>query len=131
MQGLIVMTLNNDPSLDSSVRNDLLKDMTELQKEMGIDENKENTLKAQIMIGQLSGLIANMAKWMTGIIHAYSLFSHPILADKPVGKRIAGLIPVLHMTLFRMFLVACLPAVVLLSRSSVVPTCRCPGRPAR
>jgi len=47
-------------------------------------------------------------KWMTGIIHAYSLFAHPILTCKPFGKRVAGLIPVLHMTAFRLLLVMAL-----------------------
>lgn len=61
-------------------------------------------------------------KWMTGIIHAYSLFAHPILADKPFGARVSGLIPVLHMTIFRLFLVFSLPAILILGRTQVIPT---------
>ncbi|KAK4621318.1 hypothetical protein CLAFUW4_07137 [Fulvia fulva] len=60
-------------------------------------------------------------KWMTGIIHAYSLFTHAIIADKPVGARVAGLIPVLHMTIFRLFLMISLPTIVLLANTTVVP----------
>jgi hypothetical protein len=58
---------------------------------------------------------------MTGIMHAYSLFFHPVLSDKPIGKRIAGLIPVLHLTLFRLFLLIALPCVVLLIQTPVIP----------
>lgn len=60
-------------------------------------------------------------RWMTGIMHAYSLFGHPVLADKPVGKRITGLIPVLHLTIFRLFLIISLPTILWLARSPVVP----------
>ncbi|CAK3941915.1 glycosyl transferas [Lecanosticta acicola] len=61
-------------------------------------------------------------KWMTGIIHAYSLFTHPILTCKPLGARVSGLIPVLHMTIFRLFLVLALPSILLLARTAVIPT---------
>ncbi|KAK4501022.1 hypothetical protein PRZ48_006828 [Zasmidium cellare] len=61
-------------------------------------------------------------KWMTGIIHAYSLFTHPILSNKTLGQRIGGLIPVLHLTIFRLLLMISLPTILLLARSPVVPT---------
>lgn len=60
---------------------------------------------------------------MTGIMHAYTLFTHPVMSDKPMGKKVAGLIPVLHMTVFRLFLIVSLPTILALSRSSsVVPS---------
>jgi hypothetical protein len=67
MNTLIVGTLNNDPSLDPTVRNDLLNDLTSLQNEMGIAAGTEATEKARIMLAQLNVLISNMAGWMTKI----------------------------------------------------------------
>jgi hypothetical protein len=67
MNTLIVATLSNDPSLDPTVRNDLLADMNNLANEMGIAESTVATEKARIMLGQLNVLIANMAGWMTKI----------------------------------------------------------------
>lgn len=48
------------------------------------------------------------------------VFTHPVMSDKPVSKRVAGLVPVLHLTIFRLFLIVSLPTIVLLSRSSAV-----------
>ena len=67
MNSLIQATLNNDPSLDSSVRNDLLNDLTGLQTDMGIDANQEATVKARLMLAEMNVLIANMAMWMSVI----------------------------------------------------------------
>ncbi|KAK4125612.1 hypothetical protein N657DRAFT_631874 [Parathielavia appendiculata] len=67
MSALIQATLNNDPSLDSTVRNDLLIDLNDLQTELGIDANQANTVKTRLMLAEMNILIANMAKWMSQI----------------------------------------------------------------
>jgi len=61
------------------------------------------------------------AKWMSGIIHAYSLFSHPIMSGKPLGTKIGGVFPILHLTVLRLFMMLSLPTILLLARSQVVP----------
>ncbi|GAB1316433.1 hypothetical protein MFIFM68171_06643 [Madurella fahalii] len=67
MANLIQATLNNDPSLDSSVRKDLMDDLTELQKELGIDAQQEASVKTRIILAETNILIVNMAKWLTAI----------------------------------------------------------------
>jgi hypothetical protein len=67
MNQLIIMTLNNDPSLDPTVRNDLMNDLTGLQLAYGIDANEKATVQARLMLAQTNIFIANMAKWMTAI----------------------------------------------------------------
>lgn len=62
-------------------------------------------------------------KWMTGIIHGYSLFAHPVMKDKPMGAKISGVIPILHMTLLRFWQMLSLPAILALARGGdVVPS---------
>jgi len=61
-------------------------------------------------------------KWMSGIIHGYSLFAHPILSTKPLGAKVSSIIPILHMTLLRFWLMLALPAVLFLMRGEVVPS---------
>ncbi|KAK4203359.1 hypothetical protein QBC40DRAFT_262471 [Triangularia verruculosa] len=67
MYTLIKATLDNDARLDGTVRKDLLKDLTDLQTELGIDASQENTVKTRLMLAQTNILFANMAKWMTAI----------------------------------------------------------------
>ncbi|KAK4174090.1 hypothetical protein QBC36DRAFT_303126 [Triangularia setosa] len=64
---LIQATLDNDASLDGTVRKDLLKDLTDLQTELGIDDSQETTVKTRLILAETNILLANMAKWMTTI----------------------------------------------------------------
>jgi cellulose synthase/poly-beta-1,6-N-acetylglucosamine synthase-like glycosyltransferase len=61
-------------------------------------------------------------KWMSGIIHGYSLFAHPIISDKPFGTKLSSIIPILHMTLLRFWMMISLPMIVAFSRCQVVPS---------
>lgn len=67
MSDLIQATLNNDPSLDRTVRDDLMKDLTGLQTELGIDATQEAKVQARIILAQTNVLILNMAKWMSAL----------------------------------------------------------------
>ena len=62
-------------------------------------------------------------KWMTGIIHAYTLLTHPIMAGKSFGVRFQGVFPILHLTLLRLFMMLSLPTILLLASNSAVPDC--------
>jgi hypothetical protein len=65
MATVIQATLDNDQSLDSTVRNDLLQDLQVLQTELGIDKTQDATTKTRLVIAETNILAANAAKWMT------------------------------------------------------------------
>lgn len=71
-----------------------------------------------LSFGEISDL---QAKWMAGMIHIFSLIAHPVLASKPLSRRVGGLLPILHWTLFRLFLAISLPAIVFLIRHPIIP----------
>ena len=67
MKQLIVAVLNNDPSMDSKVRDELTKDLNALMKDMGIAAEKDADTKALAMLKNMDVLITNMSKWTLAV----------------------------------------------------------------
>ncbi|KAJ1324773.1 Hint domain-containing protein [Microdochium nivale] len=68
MASLVQKILSNDPSLDSTVRNDLLSDMNQLQKELGISEKADADLRAKLLVAHMGELTSSMAMWSGGLV---------------------------------------------------------------
>jgi hypothetical protein len=67
MANLIQATLDNDPSLNGTVRSDLLKDINDLQTALGINEAQDAKTKAGMIVSKMAGLIGNMEKYMKAL----------------------------------------------------------------
>jgi hypothetical protein len=65
LDNMIMATLDNDPSLNSTVRNDLMSDLTALQTDMKISASDKSSVQSRTMLAEMNVLISNMAKWMT------------------------------------------------------------------